>query len=89
MSSIENETLRFPTNLDRAAINQRLVHAREVAEKEGLAEVAKLLVNIEKETPAHIAKAVFAALSWLEQKPELRQFTLQLEMVALNLKNLK
>jgi hypothetical protein len=89
MPSIENETLRFPTNLDRAAINQRLVHARETAEKDGLAEVAKLLVDVEKQSPAHIAKAVFAALSWLENKPELRQFTLQLEMVALNLKNLK
>ena len=54
-----------------------------------MAEVAKLLVNVEKETPAHLAKAVFAALGWLENKPELRQFTLQLEMVALNLKNLK
>jgi hypothetical protein len=89
MSSIENETLRFPTNLDRAAINQRLVHAREVAEKEGLAEVAKLLVDVEKHPPAQIAKAVFGALAWLENRPELRQFTLQLEMVALNLKNLK
>jgi hypothetical protein len=87
--SIENETLRFPTNLDRAAISKRLVHARETANKEGLAEVAKLLADIENQPPAQIAKAVFAVLDWLEKKPELRQFTVQLEMVALNLKNLK
>ena len=87
--SSENETLRWPTNLDRAAINQRLIKAREVAERDGLAEVARLLVNIENETPAHIAKAVMASLDWLEGKSELRAFTLQLEMVALNLKNLK
>ena len=85
----ENETLRWPTNLDRAAISQRLVNARTVAERDGLKEVAALLVNIENETPAHIAKAVMAALGWLEGKSELRSFTLQLEMVALNLKNLK
>jgi len=86
----DNETLRWPTNLDRAAINQRLIKAREVAERDaGLAEIARLLVNIENETPAHIAKAVMACLAWLEGKSELRAFTLQLEMVALNLKNLK
>lgn len=87
--SSDNETLRWPTNLDRAAINQRLIHARTVAERDGLTEIARLLVNIENETPAHIAKAVMASLDWLEGKSELRAFTLQLEMVALNLKNLK
>ena len=30
-----------------------------------------------------------ASLTWLQRQPELRAFTLQLEMVALNLKNLK
>lgn len=85
----ENETLRWPTNLNRAAINQRLIQARTVAERDGMTEVAKLLVNVENETPAHIAKAVMASLTWLEGKPELRAFTLQIEMVALNLKNLK
>ena len=85
----ENETLRWPTNLDRAAIEKRLVHARSVAEKDGLQEVARLLKDIEGKPPAHIAKAVMAALDWLEGKSELRAFTLQIEMVALNLKNLR
>ena len=85
----ENETLRWPTNLNRAAINERLINARTIAERDGLTEVARLLVNIENETPAHIAKALMATLDWLEGKSELRAFTLQLEMVALNLKNLK
>jgi hypothetical protein len=87
--TIENETLRWPTNLNRAAINERLINARTIAERDGLTEVARLLVNVENETPAHIAKAVMATLDWLEGKAELRAFTLQLEMVALNLKNLK
>lgn len=85
----ENETLRWPTNLDRAAIEQRLAHARTVAEKDGMHEVAALLKDIEGKPPAYIAKKVMAALDWLEGKSELRAFTLQLEMVALNLKNLR
>ena len=84
-----NETLRWPTNLDRKAIEQRLVWARQTAEQKGLAEVAAILKGVEDLPPAGIAKAVMAALRWLEAKPELRSFTLQLEMVALNLKNLK
>lgn len=85
----ENETLRWPTNLDRAAIEQRLAHARTVAEKDGMQEIAELLKDIEGKPPAYIAKKVMAALDWLEGKSELRAFTLQLEMVALNLKNLR
>ncbi len=85
----ENETLRWPTNLDRAAIDQRLIHARKIAIEKGLTEVAKLLADVEHKPPAQIAMAVMSALAWLEHKPELRSYTLQLEMVALNLKNLK
>jgi len=84
-----NETLRWPTNLDRPAIEQRLIWARQTAEQTGLREVASILNGIEGLPPAGIAKGVMAALRWLEGKSELRAFTLQLEMVALNLKNLR
>jgi hypothetical protein len=84
-----NETLRWPTNLDRPAIEKRLAHVRDVAEKEGLPDVAALLKDIEGKSPAHIAKAVTAALALLEGKSELQALTLQLGMVALNLKNLR
>jgi len=84
-----NETLRWPTNLDRPAIEKRLAHIREVAAKEGLAEVASLLKDIEGKPPAHIAKCVTAALERVEEKPELRTLAMQLGMVALNLKNLR
>ena len=36
-----------------------------------------------------IAKSVMAALDWLQRQPELHAYALQLQMVALNLKNLK
>ena len=83
------ETLRWPTNLDRPAIEQRLIQARATAEKQGWTEVAALLAGVETKSPAEIAKSVMAALEWLQRQPELRAFTLQLQMVALNLKNLK
>jgi len=83
------ETIRWPTNLDRAGIEKRLADARRTAEQEGWTEVAGLLAGIEGKSAAEIAKAVTAALDWLQRQPELRAFALQLQMVALNLKNLK
>jgi hypothetical protein len=83
------ETIRWPTNLDRPAIEQRLIQARATAEKHGWSEVVALLAGVETKSPAEIAKSVMAALDWLQRQPELRAFTLQLQMVALNLKNLK
>ena len=83
------ETLRWPTNLDRAAIEQRLIEARSTAQQQGWTEVAALLADVETKSAAEIARSVVAALEWLQRQPELRAFTLQLEMVALNLKNLK
>ena len=83
------ETLRWPINLDRSAIEQRLIQARATAEKQGWNEVAALLAGVETKSAPEIAKSVMAALDWLQRQPELRAFTLQLQMVALNLKNLK
>ena len=83
------ETIRWPTNLDRPAIEKRLVQARATAEKEGWTELANLLAGVEKKSAAEIGKAVMASLDWLQRQPEMRSFAVQLEMVALNLKNLK
>ena len=83
------ETLRWPTNLDRPAIEQRLAQAHATAEKNGWAALLPLLSDVEGKPPAEIAKKVMAALDWLQTQPEQRAFTLQLQMVALNLKNLK
>ena len=83
------ETLRWPTNLDRAAIEQRLVKARATAEAEGWTELAQLLSGVETKSAPQIAKSVMAALDWLQRQPEQRAFVLQLQTVALNLKNLK
>ena len=85
----ENETLRWPTNLDRNGIEQRLVQVREYAEKHGLADVAARFAYIESMSPGQLGAAVVAALAMMENQPEHRATTMQLEMVAMNLKNLK
>lgn len=85
----ENETLRWPTNLDRAGIEARLVQVRKAAEAGGLPYLAGLFNSVEGMTPPEIGASVVAALTWLQDKPEHRAITMQVEMVAMNLKNLK
>ena len=87
--SSENETLRWPTNLDRAGIEKRLIEAREAARSEGLVYVSNLFESVETLSAAEIGSAVIAAPTWLQDKPAHRAITTQLEMVAMNLKNLK
>ena len=83
--SNEYETLRWPTNLDRAGIEKRLVEVRDA----GVKELAGFFSGLEKMTAAQLGAAVVSALSWIQGKPEHRSLSTQLEMVAMNLKNLK
>jgi len=83
--SKEYETLRWPTNLDRAGIEQRLVQVRDSS----VEELATRFSGLEKMTSAQLGAAVVGALSWIQDKPEHRAIAVQLEMVAMNLKNLK
>ncbi len=85
----ENETLRWPTNLDRDAIVAPLVQVRAAAEAAGLAELAARLAGVESMPAAEIGSHAIAALTWIQEKPEYGAITTQLAMVAMNLKNLK
>ena len=87
--SQNDETLRWPTNLDRAGIEKRLEQARAEAEKAGLADVAALLTGVAAMSGAQLGGAVVAALNILQDRSEHRPVTMTLEMVAMNLKNLK
>lgn len=89
MVSNQNETLRWPTNLDRAGIEARLLQVNEAARSAGLPYVAQLFDSVDSLSAAQIGANVVAALTWLQDKPEQRAITTQLEMVALNLKNLR
>ena len=87
--SQENETLRWPINLDHAAIVQRLVEIRESARATGLEEVAALFAEVETMPAGQIGASVIAALNWLQEKPEHLPLAEQLGMIAVNLKNLR
>jgi hypothetical protein len=87
--SEENETLRWPTNLDRDAIVERLVQVRAQAAAAGLAEIAARFDDVQAMTSGQIGANVVAALTWIQDKSEYPAITSQLAMVAMNLKNLK
>jgi hypothetical protein len=84
-----NETLRWPTNLDHAAIVHRLVQIRESAQASGFTDLASYLANVETMTSAQLGAHVITAMSLVQEKPERRSIAVQLEMIAMNLKNLK
>ena len=87
--SEENETLRWPTNLDHAAIVARLVQVRTMAAEAGLPEMAARFADVENMPAGQIGAKVIAALTWIQEKTEYPAITSQLAMVAMNLKNLK
>lgn len=85
----EYETLRWPTNLDRAGIELRLVLVRDYALANDLPEIAARFESLPTLTSAQLGAAVLGALNSLQKSPQHRQAITQLEMVAMNLKNLK
>ena len=84
-----DETLRWPTNLDRAGIERRLLQVREAALSGHLPDVAALFEKLPTLSAAQLGTNVVAALTLVQEKPEHRAIATQLEMVAMNLKNLK
>ena len=88
----EDETLRFPTNLDHAAIVARLARVRDSARAGGLAELAARFASLETMSAPQIGAAVIGALTWLQERHDLGTqggaLARELEMVAMNLKNL-
>jgi hypothetical protein len=90
----DSETIRWPTNLDRAAIEKRLGHVAAKAAELGLAEISQRFAGVAAMSAAQIASSVVGTLTWLANEPaDAREkhsaITRDLEMVALNLKNLK
>lgn len=84
-----NETLRWPTKLDRESILKRLVEIRELARASGRNELVAFFADIESVPSSRIGANVIGALSWIEGRPEYEAVGAQLSMIAMNLKNLK
>jgi hypothetical protein len=87
--STHDKTLKLVTNLDRAAIEAKLGELRRGAQSSNLTEVAGVLAGIEGLSRADMEQRVRRALKWLAGKPEHKSLTAQLELVEINLPNLK
>jgi hypothetical protein len=79
------KTMKLVTNLDRAAIEARIADVRKGAP----ADLAGLLAGAEGQPRAAMEQKVKAALKWAMGKPEHKSLMAQLEMIELNLPNLK
>ena len=89
MATDEEKTLKLVTNLDRAAIEAKLVQVRADAQSANLKELADMFNGVEGMPRAQIETKVKNALRWLADKPQHNRIASQLELVGLNLKNLK
>ena len=87
--SDEEKTVRLVRNLDRGAIEGKLADVRKQAQAANLAELATMFSGVEGMPRAQIQTRVANALKWLADKPEHQKITAQLELVELNLPNLK
>ena len=88
MSMLDN-TLKLVTNLDRAGIEARLVEVRSSAERANLGELAALFNGVESMSRAQIEDRVQPGLKSRHGKPVYRALSPLLELVELNLPNLK
>jgi len=85
----DDKTLRMVTNLDRKAIEGKLAEARSAAQSSNLSELATMFAGVEGMPRTQIETRVASALKWLADKPQHQKISATLELVELNLKNLK
>jgi len=89
MSTEHDKTLKLVTNLDRGAIEGRLGELRKAAQSSNLAELAAMFAGVEGMPRAEMEKRVRSALKWLADKPQHNNLRGELELLELNLPNLK
>jgi len=83
------KTLKLVTNLDRGAVEAKIAEIRDSARSSQLAELASLLTGVEGLPRAQMEARVKSALKWLADKPQHKFLLALLELVELNLPNLK
>jgi hypothetical protein len=87
--SSHDKTLKLVTNLDRAGIESRLAEVQAAAQAAGLADLAQMLAGTQGAPRAQLEQTIRGALKWLADKPDHKALAAQLELVELNLPNLK
>ena len=85
----DDKTVRMVTNLDRKAIEAKLAEVRKAAQAANLSELAGMFAGVEGMPKGQIETRVKNALQWLAEKPQHQRIIVELELVELNLKNLK
>jgi len=85
----EDKTVRMVTNLDRKAVEGKLAEVRKAAQAAKLNELVTMLTGVEGMPKAQMEMRVKNALLWLGDKPQHQRITVDLELIELNLKNLK
>ena len=85
----DDKTVRMVTNLDRKGVEGKLAEVRTAAQSANLAELASMFQGVEGMPKAQIEQRVKNAIKWLADKPQHNQISTNLELVEMNLKNLK
>jgi hypothetical protein len=88
MSGLD-KTVILVTNLDRPAIEAKLAAVRKAALAKDLPDLASLFIGVEGMPRAQIESKVRNAVKWLADKPGLGDISAQLQLVEVNLPNLK
>jgi hypothetical protein len=84
-----DKTLKLVTNLDRGAIETRLAEVRKAAQSNNLPDLASMFSDIEGMPKAQMETRVRNAIRWLADKPQHKNLAAQLELIEINLPNLK
>jgi hypothetical protein len=87
--SSHDKTLKLVTNLDRAGIESRLAEVCATAQSAGLADLAQMFAGAQGAPRAQLEQSIRNALKWLADKPDHKALAAQLELVEINLPNLK
>jgi len=89
MAEEHDRTMQIVTNLDRAGIEKKLGEARQVAEAFSLDDAKGVLSDVSGKSAAELQEIIDRAVSGIIGKPEYGRLQDLLELVELNLKNLK
>jgi hypothetical protein len=87
--SSHDQTLKLVTNLDRAGIEKMIGKIRDAAQAANLSDLVQLLSGIDGAPRAQLEQKIKDALKTLAGKSAHGALAAQLEMVELNLPNLK
>lgn len=83
------QTMKFFLNLDRPAIEAKLREARALAASKNFGDVAAVLADVDGKAAAELDQKIKQCLKALSGASDAKALTAQLEMIQLNLPNLK